>query len=134
MDNSLSIVKNKFTIVLKGEIGTGKTTFSRGFIKSFGYKDNVKSPTFPIIETYDFKNLRIHHYDFYRLKSLDEIFELGFYENFKSNDINIIEWPNLFEKAISKIDLSITFEYLGECRLAKMISKTLNGQKCIEKI
>ena len=87
-------------LFLKGELGSGKTTFSRFIINNLYIKknivspDSINSPTFPIILSYNLNSYEIHHYDFYRIKSLKEVEELDFFENFK-NSISIIEWPEI---------------------------------------
>ena len=86
--------------LLQGELGSGKTTFSRFFIESIFEKyklkkpHSIKSPTFPILINYSLKDFEIYHYDFFRLKSIKEILELGLFENFPNN-ISIIEWPEI---------------------------------------
>ena len=92
--------------LLKGELGSGKTTFSRLFIIALHHKmkiippESIKSPTFPIMISYDLKKYEVNHYDFYRLKSNKELLELGIIENLLNN-ISIIEWPEiLLEKRI----------------------------------
>ena len=85
---------------LKGDLGSGKTTFSRFFINALFEKNkiekplNIKSPSFPILINYPIKNYEINHYDFYRLKHINELTELNFYENLHNN-ISIIEWPDI---------------------------------------
>ena len=87
-------------LFLKGELGSGKTTFSRFVINNLHIQKNIlnpvsiNSPTFPILLTYNLNSYEIHHYDFYRIKSLKEVEELDFFENFK-NSISIIEWPEI---------------------------------------
>ena len=84
--------------LLQGELGSGKTTFSRFFIESIFEKyklkkpHSIKSPTFPILINYSLKDFEIYHYDFFRLKNVNEFIELGIFENLKDN-ITIIEWP-----------------------------------------
>ncbi len=101
-------------IFLYGEIGSGKTTFTRFFINHLENKNNIKnsnipSPTFNIVYDYDVKNIKISHYDLYRLKSYEEVYQLGIFEELK-NQIKIIEWPELIEpKPIDRID--IIFKY-----------------------
>ena len=87
-------------LFLKGELGSGKTTLSRFIINNLHVKknilkpDSINSPTFPVLITYNLNSYEIHHYDFYRVKSVKEIEELDFFENFK-NSISIIEWPEI---------------------------------------
>lgn len=87
-------------LFLKGELGSGKTAFSKFIINNLHVKkkilkpDSINSPTFPILLSYNLNSYEIHHYDFYRIKSLKEVEELDFFENFK-NSISIIEWPEI---------------------------------------
>ena len=117
--NELSkLVSNKISnsewIFLFGEIGVGKTTFSRFLINNIQKKNNiettdVKSPTFNILIEYKIKDITIAHYDFYRLKKLKEIDDLGILHNEEKN-IKIIEWPELISKKI-KDRIEIHFRY-----------------------
>lgn len=117
--NELSkLVSNKISnsewIFLFGEIGVGKTTFSRFLINNIQKKNNiettdVKSPTFNILIEYKIKDITISHYDFYRLKKLKEIDDLGIL-NEAENNIKIIEWPELLSKKI-KDRIEIHFKY-----------------------
>ena len=101
-------------IFLYGEIGVGKTTFVRFFINRLESKNGIKnsevlSPTFNIVYDYDVGNLKILHYDLYRLKNYKDISQLDMFEN--SNDhIKIVEWPELI-KSKPKDRIDILFEY-----------------------
>ena len=87
-------------LMLDGELGTGKTTFSRYVIsnlhslKKISKPNTINSPTYPILLTYNLDSYEIYHYDLYRIKSISELEELDFFENIKGN-ITLIEWPNL---------------------------------------
>ena len=87
-------------IMLRGELGVGKTTFSRFIIKNLHLINNhkepklINSPTYPILLTYDLNSYEIYHYDFYRIKNYEELEELNIFENLK-NSITLIEWPEL---------------------------------------
>lgn len=102
-------------IFLYGKIGVGKTTFVRFFIHHLENKNGIKnsdvlSPTFNIVYDYDVGNIKIFHYDLYRLKNYKDISQLGMFET--SNDsIKIVEWPELIEsKPKDRVD--IQFQYL----------------------
>ena len=101
-------------IFLYGEIGVGKTTFVRFFINYLESKNGIKnsdvlSPTFNIVYDYDIGNIKILHYDLYRLKNYKDISQLGMFETSKDH-IKIVEWPELIEsKPNNRID--ILFQY-----------------------
>ena len=87
-------------ICLFGELGSGKTTFARNLINSI-YKKNklekpitIKSPSFPILLTYEVNNFEIYHYDLYRLLKSSELTEINIFEELK-NSITVIEWPEI---------------------------------------
>ena len=108
---------NNDCIFLIGEIGVGKTTFTRNFINYLQTKNEIKqtevlSPTFNLLYEYEIKNLKVMHYDLYRIKKSKELDELGiFKENFDS--IKIIEWPELVKTKI-KNRLEIYLSYSNE--------------------
>tara|TARA_Y100000741_G_scaffold362584_1_gene348648 strand:- start:174 stop:629 length:456 start_codon:yes stop_codon:yes gene_type:complete len=99
-------------IFLFGELGSGKTTFTRSLINQIQEKNKVAktqvpSPTFNLLYEYEIKSLRVMHYDLYRLKTNKEIEQLGIFEDSK-NIISVIEWPEKMKKEI-KNRLEITF-------------------------
>ena len=87
-------------LMLKGELGVGKTTLSRFIINNLYTLNNltkphsIQSPTYPILLTYDLNTFEIYHYDLYRIKYIKELEELDFFENI-NNSITLIEWPEL---------------------------------------
>ena len=113
-------------IFLYGEIGVGKTTFVRFVINYLENKNGIKnsevlSPTFNIVYDYDVGNLKILHYDLYRLKNYKDISQLGMFET--SNDsIKIVEWPELIEsKPKDRIDIQFQYSKLIDSRKIKII-------------
>ena len=94
-------ISQKDCIFLTGEIGVGKTTFSRNFINYLQKKNGITqtevlSPTFNLLYEYDIKNLKVMHYDLYRIKNSKELDQLGIFKEDLSS-IKIIEWPELVE-------------------------------------
>ena len=92
-------VSEKDCIFLIGEIGVGKTTFTRNFINYLQKREGVKetevlSPTFNLLYEYDIKNLKVMHYDLYRIKNSKELDQLGIFKD-NSKSIKVIEWPEL---------------------------------------
>ena len=107
-------VSNGDCIFLIGEIGVGKTTFTRNFINYLQKKKGIKqtevlSPTFNLLYEYEIKNLKVMHYDLYRIKKNKELDELGiFNENFGS--IKIIEWPELLKtKVKNRLEIYLSY-------------------------
>tara|TARA_B100000579_G_scaffold414825_1_gene408831 strand:- start:824 stop:1282 length:459 start_codon:yes stop_codon:yes gene_type:complete len=100
------------TICLNGDLGSGKTTFSRYLIRSLLSKninDDIPSPTFTLLQIYEDQKKSIYHYDFYRLNKIDELIELNYSESVENN-ICIIEWANKFKKALPPNRIEINFE------------------------
>jgi len=107
-------ISNGDYIFLIGEIGVGKTTFTRNFINYLQKKKGMKqtevlSPTFNLLYEYEIKNLKVMHYDLYRIKKNKELDELGiFNENFSS--IKIIEWPELLKtKVKNRLEIYLSY-------------------------
>ena len=112
-------------IFLYGEIGVGKTSFARFFINFFESKNGIKnsdvlSPTFNIVYDYDVKDIKILHYDLYRLKNYRDISQLGIFET-SNNSIIIVEWPELIKpKPKDRIDILFEYSKLMESRKVKI--------------
>ena len=124
--NISKIISAGDIIFLYGEIGVGKTTFVRFFINYLESKNKIKnsdvlSPTFNIVYDYDVGNLKILHYDLYRLKNYKDISQLGMFET--SNDsIKIIEWPELIEsKPKDRVDIQFQYSKLIDSRKVKIV-------------
>jgi len=103
-------IKGGEKILLNGDLGAGKTTFTKYFAKALGVKDEVTSPSFTILKQYESKKFKINHFDLYRIESEDELIEIGFYEylNSGSDEILIIEWAeraNFNKDDFIKIDI-----------------------------
>ena len=120
------ILKAGDTLFLYGEIGTGKTTFTRFLINHLEVANKIKksdvlSPTLNIVYDYEIGNIKILHYDLYRLKNYKDIFQLGMFET--SNDsIKIVEWPELIEsKPKDRIDIQFQYSKLIDSRKIKII-------------
>ena len=107
-------VSEKDCILLIGEIGVGKTTFTRNFInylqKRKGTKETeVLSPTFNLLYEYDIKNLKVMHYDLYRIKNNKELDHLGIFKE-EVNSIKIIEWPEIIKTNIAnRLELRLNY-------------------------
>ena len=119
----LSFLSKSDCIFLFGELGSGKTTFVRSLINQLQEKNKMKktevtSPTFNLLNEYEIQNLKIMHYDLYRLKNDKEINQLGIFQE-DEKVISIIEWPEKIAKRI-KDRLEITFYYQDEVESRKI--------------
>ena len=129
------LCKPPLIIYLSGELGAGKTTFARGFLRAFGYKGNVKSPTFSLVESYQFNHVRIYHFDLYRLNNPSELEFIGIRDLSTEPDaICLIEWPNRGGNAAPKADLVFNFEHSNDHRAVEFCFESTQGQLIIDKI
>ena len=96
-------------VVLSGELGAGKTKFTDGFLKHFDLDSDISSPTFNIVNEYIKDDIKIYHFDVYRLEDVSEFYAIGGEEYFSSG-ICIIEWGELIEEALPKNYIKISFE------------------------
>ena len=99
-------------ICLKGDLGTGKTTLARSFIKYLTNSNKVLSPTFPLLLTYEYEDNIIWHYDMYRLKQPGDVWNLSL-EDALNNGIIIIEWPEIIEYLLPKRRIEIVIKDLS---------------------
>ena len=121
-------------ITLKGDLGSGKTCLCRGILRGLGFLGRVKSPTYPILETYKLETGTVFHFDFYRISNPKEIFDAGFEEFFGHSDICLVEWPERTEGALRVPDISIEIDFHGDGRLVKINALTKLGKHCLEEI
>jgi len=124
--NISKIISAGDIIFLYGEIGVGKTTFVRFFINYLESKNGIKnsevlSPTFNIVYDYDVGNIKILHYDLYRLKNYKDISQLGMFET-SDDSIKIVEWPELIEsKPKNRVDIQFQYSKFIDSRKVEII-------------
>ena len=85
---------------LNGDLGVGKTVFTKGFAEGIGIQEPVNSPTFTIIQQYEEGRLPLYHFDVYRISDIDEMEEIGYEDYFFGDGVCLIEWANLIEEII----------------------------------
>lgn len=121
--NFAAILKKGDVIALRGELGAGKSFLSRHIIQHLMQKKvNVISPTFNLLQIYEGEDYSIYHYDLYRLKHFEEIFELGI-EEALSHNICLIEWPEIIESLLPKSSIYINLEIISEAVRRVTVSK-----------
>ncbi|RZJ77765.1 MAG: tRNA (adenosine(37)-N6)-threonylcarbamoyltransferase complex ATPase subunit type 1 TsaE [Flavobacterium sp.] len=98
--------------VFEGEMAAGKTTFIKAFCDELGVTDVVSSPTFSIVNEYESEDGLVYHFDFYRLKNIQEAFDIGYEEYFYSSNYCLVEWPSKVEELLPesyiKVEITIT--------------------------
>ena len=102
-------LKKKDIVVLCGELGSGKTKFVQGILKSFGLENEISSPTFTIVNEYSSKVCSIYHFDVYRLADIDEFYAMGGEEYFEKG-ICLIEWGELIEDILPPDYIKVTLK------------------------
>ncbi|MBB2150178.1 tRNA (adenosine(37)-N6)-threonylcarbamoyltransferase complex ATPase subunit type 1 TsaE [Pedobacter gandavensis] len=110
----LEFAQNENFFIFEGEMGAGKTTFIKALAKALGVTEVVSSPTFSIVNEYEGNGRIIYHFDFYRIKNLQEAYDIGYEEYFYSDHICLIEWPEkvaeLLPEHYIKIEISASSE------------------------
>ena len=116
--------QNSLLINLEGNLGAGKTTFVRGLIQELGFDEFIKSPTFTIVESYESENLKVFHFDLYRIEDDRELQAIGV-EDYLSeeNAITLVEWPEKSKKYFNNPDYIIELNHCDndEKRLINII-------------
>ncbi|QSF52358.1 tRNA (adenosine(37)-N6)-threonylcarbamoyltransferase complex ATPase subunit type 1 TsaE [Staphylococcus sp. SB1-57] len=108
----VALVQAGDLVLLNGDLGAGKTTFTQFIGEALGVKRTINSPTFNIIKSYKGTHLKLHHMDCYRLEDSEE--DLGFDEYFEDNGLTVIEWSQFIEDLLPDESLIINIEVIDE--------------------
>jgi hydrolase, P-loop family len=95
IDNILPQLKYNI-LLLNGDLGAGKTTFTKFLLARLGSSDEVSSPTYSIVNEYDTENGKVYHFDLYRMSSIEEVYDIGIEEYLYNGFLNIIEWADVY--------------------------------------
>ena len=112
-DEVIEALGDRRVVLLRGGMGAGKTTLVSRIAARLGAEDTVTSPTFALVNQYECRDMRIYHFDFYRIDRIEEVFDLGYEEYFYSGDLCLVEWPEKIEALIPDDAMVVRIE-VGE--------------------
>ncbi len=120
-------------LYLHGDLGAGKTTLVRGLLRGLGFEGRVKSPTFSLVEPYEFSSLSLYHFDFYRFDEPGELRDSGLLEHFDGPAVCIVEWPARAGPQLPPPDLEIDLSPReGGGRSAVLVARSHRGEHWLE--
>jgi len=128
-------LSTSFVMLLKGNLGVGKTTFARGFIQASGFDGIVKSPTYTLVEPYPISHNRMcYHFDLYRLADAEELEFIGARDYFNNTDVCLIEWPEKAEGFLPPADWICEFSHHDEGRNLQISAITEKGKELMLRV
>ncbi len=119
---SAKLLKPGDLVFLYGELGAGKTFYTRHLCSFMGVTENVSSPSYVLLNQYKGEGFMVNHLDLYRLGDVDEVFALGI-TDFLSDNLTIVEWPLLAEEILPEPAIKLSFKYDGESREVEIEGK-----------
>ena len=118
-----------WTLLLRGELGAGKSTFARALLSAMGHQGSAPSPTYTLIEPYELAGRMIYHIDLYRVSNVDELEYLGWSD--LSDGLRVIEWPERVPGIEAQSDLTIKLDYAAPGRVAVFTANSDRGHRIL---
>ncbi|MEQ1880345.1 MAG: tRNA (adenosine(37)-N6)-threonylcarbamoyltransferase complex ATPase subunit type 1 TsaE [Burkholderiales bacterium] len=128
------LVTQGMFISLHGNLGSGKTTLTRGLLRGLGFAEKVKSPTYTLVEHYRLSALDLYHFDFYRFNNALELSDAGFRDYFEGHNVCVVEWPERASEILPAADLDIQLTIEGDGRRARIDAATQKGKTCLAQL
>ena len=125
-------VQQALVVFLNGDLGAGKTTLTRGFVRGMGHQGNVKSPTYTLVEPYELPPWQVYHFDLYRLSDPEELEYMGIRDYFSENCCCFIEWPEKGAGLLANADIIINMVYNDEQRIIDLHADSKRGQAVLQ--
>lgn len=131
------VIVPNLTIYLHGDLGAGKTTFTRGVLHALGYQGKVKSPTYTLVESYEiqskvFSSFTLYHFDLYRFNDDEEWENAGFRDYFNAQSVCIIEWPEKAQQVLPAADVDVYLTVQGTGRNLRLVANSVLGKQCLD--
>ncbi|EGV36335.1 ATPase with strong ADP affinity [Neisseria weaveri ATCC 51223] len=127
-----TVLDAPLVIYLQGDLGAGKTTFTRGLLRGLGHAGSVKSPTYAIVESYPLSGKTVHHFDLYRFTAPQEWEDAGLDDLLTEDSVCLIEWPQQGEGFAPAADLSVRLENVENGRSCSVEACTERGREILE--
>jgi tRNA threonylcarbamoyladenosine biosynthesis protein TsaE len=121
-------------LALSGNLGSGKTTLTRGVLRGLGFEGKVKSPTYTLVELYNLSRLDLYHFDLYRFNEPQEWLDAGFGDYFEARNLCLVEWPERAGELLPVPDLEISLSMEGDGRRIRIAAETEHGKRCLDRL
>ena len=129
-----TLLRGRGAVFIRGQLGAGKTTLCRGLLRAMGHRGAVKSPTFTLVEPYEFPDTEVFHFDLYRLSDPGELDYIGIDEYFADGHLCLVEWPEKASGQLPQHDLEISIDVSGEKRNISIQAMSADGETICESL
>jgi tRNA threonylcarbamoyladenosine biosynthesis protein TsaE len=127
----LSATEQPIMVFLEGDLGAGKTTSTRGVLRAFGHSGSVKSPTYTLVEPYEFESAQVNHFDLYRLGDPEELEYMGIRDYFSERSVCLVEWPSRGQGVLPEADLHFHLSVNAPGRQVNLSARSELGRKVL---